>query len=498
MRFSFARLAATIVVGLQVAACGILTTSPSSSPIGSAGASPGPSASGALVSPGTSGPVPSTGPLLPAGPASASLPVRGSARENSDHLVLMAPGPQGGLYVLIPARGAPATLALFDSSGNLRPGWPAEIGGATWCDHLLPAADGSVRTICTGENPDGNMYSPIDAYAFDENGRLRLGWPVAVQGSFVSGRVIGDDLALFTSVPFSDVIEEGQPSSDGGVVTIAPDGAISAGARVPLDWSCCRGWAVSPDGIAYGTELKDGSSSIIALDGSGIRTGWPITLDDSISGTSFRADGRVAVVLGSLVRSESRVVVLDRDAKLTSSAELPIATALFTGDTGGCSVGSPQAPIVAEDGTVIVYSELDTHIYAVDSSPAVLVGWPFDSGVAIDRARPGLETEHEAGFCPGPVPPAVGRDGTLYLALERRSATVGGSLVAVGRDGRVLPGWPVELERPGAEFWSVVVGPDGTAQALAIEPESGGRSSATILAIAADSSVIWTTTIIEP
>ena len=60
------------------------------------------------------------------------------------------------------------------------------------------------------------------------------------------------------------------------------------------------------------------------------------------------------------------------------------------------------------------------------------------------------------------------------------------------------PGWPVQLKRSGAEFWSVVVGSDGIAFAMAIEPESSGASSATILAIAADSTVLWSTTIVEP
>ncbi|MBF8289922.1 MAG: hypothetical protein HW391_890, partial [Chloroflexi bacterium] len=58
--------------------------------------------------------------------------------------------------------------------------------------------------------------------------------------------------------------------------------------------------------------------------------------------------------------------------------------------------------------------------------------------------------------------------------------------------------WPVELRRAGSEFWTVVVGPDGTVHALAIEPEAGGGSSATILAIASDSSVIYGTTVVEP
>jgi hypothetical protein len=167
-------------------------------------------------------------------------------------------------------------------------------------------------------------------------------------------------------------------------------------------------------------------------------------------------------------------------------------------DTGGCTVTSPQAPRVARDGTVFVYSELDTAVYALDSSQAIMPGWPFAPATPLVRARPGYESEHEAGYCPLPVPPSVGPDSTLYLALEARNESVGGSLVAVGPDGRVRPGWPVELRRPGAEFWSVVVGPDGTAYALAIEPEAGDTSSASILAIAPDSTVRWTSTIIDP
>ena len=100
--------------------------------------------------------------------------------------------------------------------------------------------------------------------------------------------------------------------------------------------------------------------------------------------------------------------------------------------------------------------------------------------------------------CPPLSVPAVGPHSTLYLSLTARDETVGGSIIAVGVDGKVRPGWPVELRRPGAEFWSVVVGPDGTAYALAIEPETGGGSSATILAIAPDSTVLYTTTIIDP
>ena len=86
----------------------------------------------------------------------------------------------------------------------------------------------------------------------------------------------------------------------------------------------------------------------------------------------------------------------------------------------------------------------------------------------------------------------------IYLPLAATSAKKGGSLVAVGPDGKILSGWPVTLTRPGAEFWSVVVGSDGTVYALTIEPETGGKLSATILAIARDSTVLSRTTVVQP
>ena len=61
-----------------------------------------------------------------------------------------------------------------------------------------------------------------------------------------------------------------------------------------------------------------------------------------------------------------------------------------------------------------------------------------------------------------------------------------------------VPAGRWSLKRPGAEFWSVVVGSDGTVFALAVEPEPGDTSSASILAIAPDSTVLSITTILEP
>ena len=43
-----------------------------------------------------------------------------------------------------------------------------------------------------------------------------------------------------------------------------------------------------------------------------------------------------------------------------------------------------------------------------------------------------------------------------------------------------------------------MVGPNGTAYAMAVEPEPNGSYSATILAIAPDSDILYNVTIVEP
>lgn len=70
-------------------------------------------------------------------------------------------------------------------------------------------------------------------------------------------------------------------------------------------------------------------------------------------------------------------------------------------------------------------------------------------------------------------------------------------MVAIEPNGRVRSGWPVGLRRAGSMFWSIAVGPDGRVWALAVEPETRGYS-ATILAIAHDSTVVYATTVVEP
>jgi hypothetical protein len=175
---------------------------------------------------------------------------------------------------------------------------------------------------------------------------------------------------------------------------------------------------------------------------------------------------------------------------------LPDGTVLVAGGSGGQGLPVPSAELF--DPTSHCWTATGTMREARANHTATLLrdGTVWAMGGAID---PDGEAVLATGELYDPrTGTAVVPDSTLYLPLQSSAGVVGGTLVAVERDGQVGPGWPVALKRRGAEFWSVVVGADGTVYALAIEPESGDGSSAGILAIAPDSTVLSVTTIIEP
>jgi len=467
-------------------------------------ASPAPLASSS-ASP-TSGPsVDSTAPPSLPPEASATLPVHGSARAIGEQ-ILIAPGPGGTLFVSIP-RPDGSVLAFLDERGQPRPGWPISVENTTACDTLLPVDDGSVRVICDATDLPPPELHGVDArtHALDVVGQPMAGWPIELLPELHTARVVGTVMTLLQRIPWGDVGQEGQPDGELRIDTIAPDGDLETG--TPAEWfgGCCA-WEIGPDGRAYGIELVSGMaegeaevSEITALELAGIPAGWPASFDGIASGPAFGSGGRTVVTVGSYVRRTSRIIAFDRAGRAVTSAELPIATgALLEFGVDGtyeCGVPSPRPPLVAADGTIFVFSEVDTATLAIDASLELMRGWPYQPlAPFVDRYAP---TEGDL-TCGSLALPAVGLDSTLYLPLQARDESVGGSLVAVGPDGRVRPGWPVELRRPGSEFWSVTVGSDGTAYALAIEPEAGGASSASILAIAPDSTVRWTTTVVDP
>ena len=489
-----------LVGGGLIAGCTANPQPTTSSSVGPAAGSPAPSVTPAVAngtpegSPSSPGPTaqatapePSGTPTaLPASsPVLAELPVRESAEYWGD-LARMAPGPAGGLYVLIPTdRGS--VVVLLDSTGKPRPGWPMALAD-TFCYLPAPAADGTIRVVCApGSDPVSR------AYAFTPDGRLMAGWPVEFPGQvWAAPRVVDSHLL---------VMAYGNPGAL-WLVAVAPDGTLRTGTPYESPDPSRQDWRaqLGPDGTGYllalPPDIATGYTEITAFDLDGVRPGWLARAKGWSSDLVFGPEGRIYVSQGQEGQRPSRILVFDHDGRSlpVGSGALPVAAT--SAYRGAGPLGGPPPPVVAEDGTSFFVSEDGgTTAYGLDPSGRVMAGWPYRDTIGL-----------QWGYCaPGATgcgvwrtSPAVGPGDFLYLLHPPRDKTVGGSIIAIGPDGRIRPGWPVVLARAGAEFRSAVVGPDGTAYAVAVEPEGGGHYSATLLAIAPDGTARYRTVIVEP
>lgn len=483
MRSLLPRLASAIVVGLSVIAC---ATAMSPAPITTS--SPSAEASATPNAAGSAGPLgsPSASPTLPPAPGSGSLPIRVTEGDPSES-VTMVVGPDG-LHVSV-AGANESVVALLDSSGKPRSGWPIALDGP--CDLPAPASDGSIRLICR-PTTDGQ----VRAHAFTPDGRPVAGWPVDLPAGGVA-RVAGQDLYVMTYVDDNEL----QTVNGIRLLAVAPDGAIRTGTSVTTPDTNQQEWRaqLGPDGTGYVLAFPNsvtGDTEITAFDLTGSRKGWPAHVRGWFNDLSFGPEGRIYATESHEGQGPSRTRVFDRDGRSLPIGSDPLPVAATGSYAGAGPFGGAPPPVVAEDGTSFLVSEDGgTTVYGLDATGRVMTGWPYRDTVGLrwTKVPPG-----DVGSPSWRSDPAVGPDGTLYLIHPPREASLGGSIVAIGPDGRIRAGWPVGLTRRGAEFTSLVVAPDGTAYALAVEPEGGGRSSATILAIAPDSTIRYTTTIIDP
>jgi len=420
-------------------------------------------------------------------PVPGVLPVRAGA-------VSMAPGPDGGLYILADGPGNGAVLTLLDVLGRPRAGWPIALVGwsncseSDWPRSPVAAADGSVRLVCSA-----GWTSRSRAFAFDRSGRSLAGWPVDLPGDVIgwTSRVVDDRLVVVARGAGEANPATGESSVAWRLVSVAADGTLRVGRRYEEPPDRGGGFPhIGPDGIAYQVAYPGDRTEVMAFDLDGARAGWPVRVDSYFSGFAFGPPGRLYVIEATTDPTSTRTLVFDLDGRALpfGSAALPIEA---LGAWSGAGPGEP-AVVVAPDGAAFLLSDAgyETTVYGLDPSGRIMAGWPY-------HATAGLQWQ---GECPGMVTgcgvwlsiPAVGPGDVLYLLRA------GGSLVAIGPDGKVRAGWPVVLTRPRAEFWSVVVGSDRTAFALAIEPEAGGGSSATVLAIGPDGQVRYRTTVLDP
>jgi hypothetical protein len=428
-------------------------------------------------------------------------PVHGDAGSTAS--AEMAPGTGGRLFVAV-GSSTGTVVAGFDAQGRLLAGWPVSLG--TWTDCWLGTVrlDNSVRLVCR------NASASVRAFAYDAHGRRLNGWSADISGragsefqdydeGFRTGaapRIVGDRLVV--------LLKRWEPDQALRLVEVSARGAISVGEVLSTppselgEWDWTR--ALGADGTAFAVRTRfDGgqSSQVTAFGLDGPRSGWPVTISTRTSLPVVGPGGRVYIVLNPVSTRVSRVWVYTRGGTRLSawSSRLPGEA---TSDLRGAGAYNAAPPVVAGDGSAWLVSDAGgTTAWALTSAGRARAGWPYRSAAAIADHNP----------CPVPttgcstlrVTPVVGPGDVLYLSQDPTSRAVGGRIVAVGLNGKLRPGWPVTLVKPGARFRSVAVAGNGTVFGLAFEPEGrAGRHSATVVAIAASGTVLYRRTVIAP
>lgn len=480
----------------------LAAASPSPTSIESPGASasggPEPSSSVlpsmvATASPGrTSGPTDQ--------PAVALLPVVG----DSDAVVYgsrFAAAPDAGVYAMLPdERGA--VLTLLDVHGDPRPGWPIRLT-SRWCSYLLTAGDGSVRVVCEKEQADEGLQAPEwVAFGIDAKGGAIAGWPVEVEGSIMTAAMAGSKLALIVQ-PY----EGDAPPDDSATFVLAhvdPRGRLrtgDAGVSIqPRDSEDFQAY-VGPDGTGYVFTRSWAArrrTDVTAFGFDGPLGGWPLRVDGLASDPSFDDEARLHLTGDVYSENTSdQPIVIDPDGPVMKAAVEPLRIDQ-TSPWSGAGEVYPRGPLL---GRRLSFFFGNHEAASVDAFTRVGLAsgptpdWPYDAPIAFQER--GSCGNGDTGCGTFTVAPAASRNDVVYFALSAPARSAGGSLVAVGAEGRIVQGWPVGLTRPGSAFWDVVAASDGGVWALAVEDAAGGQS-ATLLSIAPDSTVRGKRTLVEP
>jgi hypothetical protein len=457
--------------------------------------------------PGVSAPRPWPTPAVTAAVTPASLPVKSGS-------VALAPGPDGGLYVLAHVtRSFPSdppgrsVIALLDSAGRPRTGWPIQIAG--WACGAEPyegftpqstrqplvATDGSVRLVCDAD-PDGDLAGNRLAFAFTPEGTLMPGWPVDPRTGDSweqAASVVGDRLY----VPGRLITGEGgtpEASVASWVNEIGADASGREGAHASTPKGVMPDVKLAPDGSLRLVAMGD-QKLIMAIDVSGPIPGWPLTFDLSVSQPAFGPDGRM--YLAQVRSGRTSTLVVARDGEFLPIGSDPVDVEQTEQWQGAGPDGGPAPPVVSADGTVFLVEDRDSglKVLALDPAGKVMAGWPYQAAVHLEwQGRCGGQ---DTGCGVMRTTPVVGPGNVLHLLLAAGDASKGGSIVAIGPDGAVRPGWPVVLPDTGSVFRSVVVGPDGTAYAVALDRVTE-PTTATILAIDPDGTIRYRAPIVAP
>jgi len=503
------RLAASLLLGVLLAACTGTPTSPppagspsapSPTPITTSGptitppglpaatiptpqATPAAALTPPAVSPPTPSPTPTPGPTPSASPTlvPASAPVRLPlvaaklpARTTdlwSATLTQTLISPQGVVYVLLVDGEDRTSIAALDDKGRPLPGWPVVIAGG-WLRTADIGADGTLYLILQGDDDTQELA------ALPPDGLRSAGWLVRLEPGDLGPTcdsliAVGDGTVRLVCTSYSggDLFQ---------AYAFDRQGRALPGWPVALPSPPCPDAGPPcidpPEPIVVGTSLVGIASGngwarrfTVAADGS-LRLGKTVMVPSLEFNDSCYED--LPALLGSLSLGPDGTGYLwaIRAGRPRGSGDCRFISATYTAfDDDGVRAGWPVTvagetsdPVPGPDGRVYVtqgdHGRRPTRVYAFDAHGRRVPGWP----VRFDLARDG--GYGKGGWLPTTV--SLGPRGTVYLSVRDGPSGIDNSTTVYALDptGKVLPGWPYRARMPLAA-WEMYCGCTGGSSA---------------------------------
>ena len=335
--------------------------------------------------------------------------------------------PDGGLLV-----ATPTAITDIELTGEVHPGWPVSLPEGS--GQILVQPSGTIVIVQVAP-----ATSEAWVYALTLAGDKPERWSTRVPGNFSVGATLAaPDGTLFISGTDS--------AQRGSMVTLGSDGKQIASWSMG-SWSAM---AVTPASNlvvkAYDTKATTSGmleynvlrTHVSLLDRNGkTLPGWPHLIDGPASAPAVGPDGFLYFVLGNTVATGS-VLALDSSGNAEAGwpVKLPSGYAGVPGDQSAGHTNVSEPPIVA-NGLIYVAASTATGgqmIAAFKTSRGDHAGWVY-------------QVPSDSRFTGSTYVPAVAAPvGTLYV-LEQ-TAPSSGAVVALGREGSLLPGWPYDFS-PG-------------------------------------------------
>jgi hypothetical protein len=395
-------------------------------------------------------------------------------------------GPDGTAYVLGWGYGPAPTdastnaswLWALDPSGHVKSGWPHTIEGAGFGLAVSQSvlADGTV--VITESVPSSNgSPSHVQAVALGIDGRVRAGWPVTLPGQLVCAAdpcfSFGDDGTWYAMAS----VGENGPAE---IVALRPDGSPKPGwpVRVPGGEGFSLGsnglvyaWGVDTNGVqpghSPGPKIVQTHFLVLGPDGSP-HPGWPMTLDGPASPPAIGQDGTLYITTGGEVGQVQRLLAIAPDGHVRMGWPYTLPADIRAWGYGYGAGNPPRLapPTIGLDGTAYLAvhrasDPMNDGLLVVAPDGSERPGWPVwlphGDSFAVD-----------SGFAVGGgsmVAPAIGSDGSVYVAVR----TAGGSgVVALDQAGRDRSGWPFLIAGGPTAVIGVLLAPDTTLYVTAV------------------------------